>query len=198
MDGPPSTPDPATQQRAFTAGGTIVGMPAVVPAPGQEPLPVDFETLKSTTLKSVYSSPPAILDTTPLEGEPELDAGPCSDAFHPERWSSPPPSGLTPIYPCEEPEDEDEARVLTSAAVARLRAYAERNPEPAQRTSAPSEPVDTAPVVNAQPAAGQIQYVDEFAYIPMRRSTEDRTLLTIAGLAAAAMLVASIGAYFLL
>lgn len=105
MNAPTSAPSSQQPLIRLAAGGTIVGMPAVVPLP--EP--------QRNTLPSVYDS---TRDTAPL-----------SDPFHPERWSEPPPSGALPIIPCDEPEDEDVARVipvLSPATVAPTPAIAER------------------------------------------------------------------------
>ncbi|MBK7580833.1 MAG: hypothetical protein IPI67_11565 [Myxococcales bacterium] len=85
MEMPDSTPEPVRR----TVRGTIVGMPAVVRAP------VRLGQLSSATLRSVYSR----------------EEGPCSDAFHPERWSTPPAAGLSPIIPCDEPEEDDQVQV---------------------------------------------------------------------------------------
>jgi len=74
--------------------------------------------LSSITLKSVYSA---------------SDVGPSSDAFHPERWSNPPPIGLDPIIPCDEPAEDDEVAV-----------YVRSNPAsapPADERTAPSATV---------------------------------------------------------
>lgn len=105
MNAPTSAPSSQQPLLRLAAGGTIVGMPAVVPLP--EP--------QRNTLPSVYDS--------------AREAGPLSDPFHPERWSEPPPSGALPIIPCDEPEDEDVARiipVLSPATAAPTPAIAER------------------------------------------------------------------------
>ncbi|MBI3203252.1 MAG: hypothetical protein HYZ29_17060 [Myxococcales bacterium] len=84
MSAPASSPDSFRPLR--TAQGTIVGMPPVVRHA--------LDPLCSTTLRSVYRPAAA-------------DEAPCSDAFHPERWSNPPAAGLVPIVPCAEPDEED-------------------------------------------------------------------------------------------
>ena len=111
MSAPASSPDSFRPRR--TAQGTIVGMPPVVREPAR------LGQLCSTTLRSVY--------------RPEQrDDAPCSDAFHPERWSNPPAIGLEPIVPCDEPEEDDAVQLrpkleLTRAAV---EPAPERAPEP--------------------------------------------------------------------
>lgn len=93
MQGPPSHPDAAPYR-----GGTIVGMPAVVP------LDAEAEAARRQELSTTLRSR---IDPTEL-------TGPCSDPFHPERWSKPPPTGARPIYPVDDPEEEEGARVLDS------------------------------------------------------------------------------------
>lgn len=209
MESPPSTPDPHTQRRVISAGGTIVGMPAVIPSKTDRDAAKYFEQLKSTTLRSVYSVQGSEQTWTEEGPASDLESGPCSDAFHPERWSSPPPSGADPIYPCDEPEEESEAGVIQALeARARLAAFAERNADAAVAEAEARSPVESelaaAPLVATEPLpspsasadapAKSDVYVDEFAYIPMRRSSEDRRLLVIAAIASGGVIVAALSA----
>ncbi len=234
---PTSTPEPETQPRVISDGGTIVGMPAIVPTKAERDAAEGFERLKSTTLRSVYSSAPAA-SPAPLD-EPVDSAGfsdveasvslalnnldseaaaaplptpeppaqtamaesaPCSDAFHPERWSVPPPSGVDPIYPCEEPEVESDAQVMPALqARERLAAFAERNADSAvaEAESHAAVNVNAQASVWATPAHHSDSnelYVDEFAYIPMRRSTEDRRLLVVAAVCSGGAIVVALTA----
>jgi len=102
-----STPasGPVSHGPRRTAQGTIVGMPPVV----REPARLGLQS--SSTLRSVYAP----------------DEAPCSDAYHPERWSNPPAAGTAPIIPCEEPEEEDDAEI-----------YVRPRPAPAAERTAPS------------------------------------------------------------
>ncbi len=59
---------------------------------------------------------------------------PVSDPFHPERWSTPPPEGLAPIVPCDEPEEDDVAKVLPAVSTV--------PPPPAPTGFALDEPVE--------------------------------------------------------
>lgn len=88
-------------------------MPPVVREPAR------LGALCSTTLRSVY--------------RPEQrDDAPCSDAFHPERWSNPPAIGLEPIVPCDEPEEDDAVQLRPKLALTRaaVEPAPERAPEP--------------------------------------------------------------------
>jgi hypothetical protein len=203
MQAPPSTPDPQTHKRVISAGGTIVGMPAVIPSKADRDAARHFEQLRSTTLRSVYSVQGDEQTLVKAAPDSDSDSGPCSDAFHPERWSNPPPSGVEPIYPCDDPDDESEAGMMPALeARARLAAFAERNAEAAvAETQAQSE--EAAPAMPDQPpspwsaSAGVPKsdvYVDEFAYIPMRRSAEDRRLLVIAAMASGGVILAALSA----
>lgn len=207
MESPPSTPDPHTQRRVISAGGTIVGMPAVIPSKTDRDAAKYFEQLKSTTLRSVYSVQGSA--QTRVEEASDVESGPCSDPFHPERWSSPPPSGADPIYPCDEPEEESEAVVMQALeARARLAAFAERNADAAVAETEAGSPSETElvvalPVTTESPPSPSAAadaptksdvYVDEFAYIPMRRSSEDRRLLVIAAIASGGVIVAALSA----
>lgn len=71
-----------------TAGGTLVGMPALTRRHSR------LGSQCSTTLRSIYSAD---------------ELAPPSDAFHPERWSCPPPVGSDPIFPCPDPVEDDDA-----------------------------------------------------------------------------------------
>lgn len=97
MSAPASGPESFGPRR--TAQGTLVGMPPVVPDPARAGA---FREGCSTTLRSVYSP----------------EAAPCSDAFHPERWSNPPATGLSPIVPYDGPEEDEDAPAVGSAATA--------------------------------------------------------------------------------
>ncbi len=237
MPVPTSTPEPETQPRVISDGGTIVGMPAIVPTKAERDAARDFERLKSTTLRSVYSSAPAAspepldepvdsagfsdveasvsLALNNLDSEAaaaplpapetsstaaEVESAPCSDAFHPERWSVPPPSGVEPIYPCEEPEEESDAQIMPALqARERLAAFAERNADSAvaEATSQAAAKAKAQESVWADPAQqsdSKELYVDEFAYIPMRRSTEDRRLLIVAAVCSGGAIVVALTA----
>lgn len=139
-------------------------MPPVVPEP------VRLGQLGSTTLRSVYRA----------------EEGPCSDAFHPDRWSTPPATNLAPIVPCEEPEEEESVQVLPQVAM---------EPPPA------SEPVlAAAPVPEPEPEAPEppterwqpkaAALADELVVLPFRERepSPERRFLLIAAAASAALL----------
>lgn len=94
--------------------------------------------------------------------------------LRPERWSQPPPEGVQPIVPCDEPEDDDRAVV-----------------RPAIRTPVPpswlrSEPLPSfASEIAAEPVV-----------LPMGRprSSSDRLRLVAAALASFALLAGAAGA----
>ena len=136
MSAPASSPDSFRPRR--TAQGTIVGMPPVVREPAR------LGALCSTTLRSVY--------------RPEQrDDAPCSDAFHPERWSNPPAIGLEPIVPCDEPEEDDAVQLRPKLAL--TRAAVEPAPERAP------EPEPEPPTQRWQPALAAI--VDDPIELPV-------------------------------
>lgn len=131
MSAPASGPESLGPRR--TAQGTIVGMPPVVRAP------VALGQLCSTTLRSVYKAE---------------DDAPCSDAFHPERWSNPPPLGLAPIVPCDEPEEDEAVQVfprLEPTPPASAEPVAAEEPEPPTRRwqgqPASAAPAEEEPVI---------------------------------------------------
>jgi hypothetical protein len=153
MPGPSSTP---SERRVvplgttLTAKGTIVGMPAMV----------KLSEELSTTLRSARMS----------------DAGPPSDALHPERWSQPPSTDLPPIIPCDEPEDEDVARVLPSVA---------------------PPPPPTPAVAQSEPAPQPL--VNDPVVLPMGRRVEgDRGLVVLALVVSLVLLAAGVSALLLL
>ncbi len=43
-----------------------------------------------------------------------LGWAPPPDCLEPDRWSTPPAAGLSPIIPCDEPEEDDSAKILTA------------------------------------------------------------------------------------
>lgn len=68
---------------------------------GREPAARRLGMLSSITLRSVY----AVDDPFGIEAAgPE---GPDNDALRPERWSNPPPPGLAPIIPVDEPDEPE-------------------------------------------------------------------------------------------
>ncbi|MCB9583456.1 MAG: hypothetical protein H6717_40865 [Polyangiaceae bacterium] len=94
--------------------GTIVGMPAFVPA---APRAAEAEArANATTLRSAGVELPAAPPVPQFPPEWLTEPAPVSDAFHPDRWSAPPPEGLAPIVPCDEPEEDDVAKVMPSVA----------------------------------------------------------------------------------
>lgn len=132
MSAPASSPDSFRPLR--TAQGTIVGMPPVVRQP--------LDKLCSTTLRSVYR--PAAADDAP-----------CSDAFHPERWSNPPAVGVAPIVPCDEPDEEDAVQ---------LRPRLELTPARA----APAAEVEVEPPTQRwEPTVVAVPLVDERVELPV-------------------------------
>lgn len=126
MSAPASSPDSFRPRR--TAQGTIVGMPPVVREPAR------LGPLCSTTLRSVY--------------RPEQrDDAPCSDAFHPERWSNPPAIGLEPIVPCDEPEEDDAVQLRPKLGLPR----AAVDPPPERALEPEPEPEPEPPTQRWQP-----------------------------------------------
>ena len=102
MTAPASGPDSHRPRR--TPKGTIVGMPPVVRMDRQ-----------AITLRMHAA-----------------DVGPSSDAFHPERWSNPPPVGLHPIVPFDEPEEDEAVQVRVSPRERAIEAPApDERPAPA-------------------------------------------------------------------
>ena len=106
---------------------------------------------------------------------------------------------MEPIYPCEEPEEESDAQIMPALqARERLAAFAERNADSAvaEATSqaaakARAQSVWAAP---AHQSDSKELYVDEFAYIPMRRSPEDRRLLVVAAMCSGGAIVVALTA----
>lgn len=160
MTAPASGPESFGPRR--TAQGTIVGMPPVVPEP------VRLGQLGSTTLRSVYRA----------------EEGPCSDAFHPDRWSTPPATNLPPIVPCEEPEEDESVQVLS-----RLAAEPPPASEPVLSAASVSEPeAPEPPTERWQPKVAAL--ADEIVVLPFRERepSPERRFLLIAAAASAALL----------
>jgi hypothetical protein len=168
--------------------------------------------LSSITLKSVYSA---------------SDVAPSSDAFHPERWSNPPPVGVDPIIPCDEPEeDEDVAiyvrsnppsapptdeRTAPSATVVRVPATTRADEEvhqvavdaaqvvPAEEhASEPPPPAEVAEV-DAVTVRRPDPVPDEPVRLPFgeKRSESEQRLLLMAAFASGATLLAGVAAALL-
>ncbi len=160
MTAPASGPESFGPRR--TAQGTIVGMPPVVREP------VRLGQLGSITLRSVYKA----------------EEGPCSDAFHPDRWSTPPATDLAPIVPCEEPEEEESVQVLPRLAAEPLPAS-----EPVLDVAPVSEPeAPEPPTERWQPKAAVV--ADEPVVLPFRERepSPERRFLVIAATASATLL----------
>ncbi len=125
--------------------------------------------LAPVTAKGTIVGFPAVI---PVAHQPELSA--YSEALEPGRWSNPPPSGVSPIIPCEEPDDEDVAVVMPSPV----------------RLWAPIEPVV---------AASSLPVVDDPVILPMRgRDVAERGFRRAAFVVVSVMLVAAVLIRFLL
>lgn len=126
--------------------------------------PVHLGQLSSTTLRSVYRA----------------EEGPCSDAFHPDRWSTPPATALAPIVPCEEPEEEDSVQVLPRVAT--------EPPPVLAAVPAPEPEAPEPPTERWQPKAAVV--IDEPVVLPFRERepSPERRFLLIAAAASATLL----------
>jgi hypothetical protein len=145
--------------------------------------PVRLGQLCSTTMRSVYA--------------PE-DA-PCSDAFHPDRWSNPPPVGLAPIVPCDEPEEDEAVQVLPRLELTPASAPLEPAPASAATLEEPEPP--EPPTERWQPRAVSAPLAveppaDEPVVLPFRDRdpAPGNRLLLLAAVTSATLLLALVSA----
>jgi hypothetical protein len=69
------------------------------------------------------------------------DISPQAEWLEPERWSVPPPAGAAPIVPCDEPEEDDCAQVLTPIRTPVPPAWLGRDPVPTFASDIARDPV---------------------------------------------------------
>jgi hypothetical protein len=69
----------------------------------------------------------------------DISAG--AEWLEPERWSVPPPAGLSPIVPCDEPDEDDCAQVLTPIRTPVPPAWLAPNPVPSFAQDIARDPI---------------------------------------------------------